>query len=1219
MKRKSALMVALLMLPFFAEPSAAQYGNTPPLHVSGNQLKDPHGNTVVLHGVMDTPSPYFNSYRWGNECSTSTVSACRTYFRKLFTAMTDTAQGAWANLFRLHLDPCWTNDPNKTSDGKESGEADISRFSETRLKTFLRTLYFQIAKDAIGKGMYVILRPPGVFPSKVQVGDYYNDYLTKVWDIVTQNDSIKKYSGQISIELGNEPVTVLDANGNENVNALHDFFQPIVDKIRENGYTGIIWVPGSGWQSNFKNYAVNPITGYNIGYAVHNYVGWYGADDSVNPKDSLTYIKKFKESVPVLDTNPIVITEVDWSPYKEGSGHYNEHNEWVESNYGTWATGSTSKWGTVYKSILDHYGNISMTLSGTGCYIDIDTYINSKKVVPAFDGLEEACGAATFEWYKEYAQVNYPRPDFTALWSADNTNGTFTNPIINADFPDPDIIRVGDTYYLATTTMFYFPGVTILKSKDLVNWEYCCNPLKKINDADRYRLIGSNAYSKGQWAPSLNYHDGKFYINFIAFGDDSGDAGGDFLLSATDPEGAWEMTQLKGFYYDSGFLFDDGENGDGYIYVASGIGDITVSKLNSNFEELSSKKVISVGNGCEGSHFYHIGDYYYIYATYGGTEGSQTIFRSKDPMGPYEEHDGRIFANQHIHQGGLVETQTGEWWTILFKDAGTIGRIPYLEPVVWKDDWPILGNDGIDVSKDGKAYKKPNVGAVYPRTFLPTSDTFTNYELGMQWEWNHYADDSAWSLLANPGHLRLNTATVTNNFKEARNTLTQRILGFNKEGTASDSYYDSYGTIKMDLSGMTEGDIAGLCIFQEPYAYIGVKMEDGTKKIVSYNSSTGITETGETLTEDIIYLRAIANFGTAQARFYYSTDNANFTNFGSELNMKYDLAIFVGNRFALFNYATKALGGHVDIDWFSTEKIFSEERYYGPGVLKTYTTEDLTLTELKTGKSEYTLAPGSNKTLDITATYLSGLTENVAASCAYKVSKPSVATVVSGKIVSYMDGETDITATYTDINGISLSVDFTVKVTTFPLTADGINPSIYGTGSFKESTGALTTSQYGFGGWQYANSVDLSSARYLVVQLRTSPTCNPSFRLFDENNYWSTPYMYDVGSRRSFKIDLQDMTKSDGTLCDPSHIYIAGFWTTGGTIYVKDVFLSNDGSTPVGIEEIEESAWICNTQVLSTEYYNLDGTLMVTPRKGINIVRQTLRNGSTKCFKLMVR
>lgn len=675
----------------------------PPLHVDGNQLKDPYGNKVVLHGVMDTPNPYFSSWRWGSTASSSTVGACLNYFEKLFTALTDTTQGAWCNLFRLHLDPCWTNDPSKTKTGTETGEANISQFSESRLKSFMRSLYFPLAKKAMKHGMYVIMRPPGVFPKKVQVGDDYNQYLLKVWDIVTQNDSVRKYSGQLSIELGNEPVTLLGTDGQESPTALRDFFQPIIDKIRANGFTGIIWVPGTGWQSNYKAYVANPCHDDNMGYAVHDYTGWYGTSDA--SCDEQNAIKQFGASVPVVATNPIVITEVDWSPEKASTGHYNEHGEWVVGNYGTWSTGTTSKWGKAYKAVLDHYGNISMTLSGTGNLIDIDTYLKTGKVVAAFadslraNGIDpmEACGAACMEWYRDYAKVDYPRPVTTKSYTADTGFGTYINPLINADFPDPDIILVDGTYYLCSTTMHMFPGATILKSKDLVNWEYCANPLQQIADNDPYNLKnGLNHYAGGQWTPSLQYHDGKFWLNFIAFASEGYADGGDWMLSATDPEGDWTMTKLDGFYYDAGFCFDDNRDhlhglaadgtkkGDGYLYVASGIGDISVAKLDpSTFREIERQKVISVGNGCEGSHMYHIGDYYYIYATYGGTEGSQTIFRATNPMGPYEEHSGRIFEKQHIHQGGLVETQQGEWWTILFKDAGTVGRVPYLEPVKW--------------------------------------------------------------------------------------------------------------------------------------------------------------------------------------------------------------------------------------------------------------------------------------------------------------------------------------------------------------------------------------------------------------------------------------------------------------------------------------------------------------------------------------------------------
>lgn len=406
---------------------APHYGKMPPIHVDGNQLRDEAGNKVVLHGVMDTPSPYFNSWRWGNSATDANISACVNYFDKLFTAITDSTSGAYCNLFRLHLDPCWTNDNSvnakgfttqngKTYDplGQEvGGEADIHHYSGARLTRYLKTVYWRIAQQGLRHGLYIIMRPPGVCPGDIKVGTYYQDYLVDVWDRVTKNDSIKKYYGQIGLELANEPVRIKDANGSEsNDQRYRDFFQPVIDKIRANGFKGIIWLPGGIWQQEYKPYAACPPTDplNNLGYAVHNYPGWYNNSDQ-NCVAANT-IAAFGNSVPVVRTNPIVITEVDWSPQKPGTGHYNESGAWVESNYGTWATASTSKWGKAYKALLDNYGNISMTLSGTACYIDVDSYIKSKKVVPAFPGVTEACGEACFKWYAEYAKVDYPSDEY---------------------------------------------------------------------------------------------------------------------------------------------------------------------------------------------------------------------------------------------------------------------------------------------------------------------------------------------------------------------------------------------------------------------------------------------------------------------------------------------------------------------------------------------------------------------------------------------------------------------------------------------------------------------------------------------------------------------------------------------------------------------------------------------------------------------------------------
>lgn len=411
--KRYLLMLALTCVCRFAFALDEMPRPLPTLHVEGKWLVDKHGNHVVLHGVMDTPNMYFNGWRWGSPWDWSNQSdynsngakKCLDYFEKIFTGL----EKAKCDVFRLHLDPAWTNDPDVESDGKESGEADISRFSADRLKTFLELLYLPLCEKAMNHGMYVVVRPPGVCPGNLKVGDYYNDYLMTVWDIFSQDPFVQKYDGQISIELANEPVNLRNAEGKEDAAALHDFFQPIVDKIRANGFTGIIWVPGTGWQSNYTSYAKHPIEGDNIGYAVHDYAGWYGcSDDTPDPDNN---IKQFHKQVPVVDDYPVIITEVDWSPYKEGTGHYNEHGDWVLSNYGTWATASTSKWGKAFKALLDHYGNISMTLSGTGCLIDIDLLLADGSVIPAFDGEEEACGKACMDWYAEYFNVDYPHPD----------------------------------------------------------------------------------------------------------------------------------------------------------------------------------------------------------------------------------------------------------------------------------------------------------------------------------------------------------------------------------------------------------------------------------------------------------------------------------------------------------------------------------------------------------------------------------------------------------------------------------------------------------------------------------------------------------------------------------------------------------------------------------------------------------------------------------------
>ena len=382
----------------------------PPLHVSGNQLVNEQGKAVTLHGVMDTPNRYFNEWRWQEwkaGYNDEDVQPCLDYFEQLFTAISDHSQGAYCTVFRLHLDPCWTNDPNKTLVG-ESGEHNISQFSTQRLVRYWKSLYSKLMEKALAHGLYVILRPPGVCPKDIKVGDAYQSYLKTVWGTVTQANVLKDNSGHVSIELANEPVHVYAADGSSSKSALRDFFQPVVDVIRDNGFNGVIWVPGAGYQSQYADYAQYPINDVNFGYAVHVYPGWYGASDKSYNHNA--FISQFHVQVPVVDTNPIMVTEIDWSPENpEGEGKYNEWGEWVKPNYGTWGTASTSKWGNAWKAVHDHYGNIGMTLTSTDDLIDIDEYLKSGKVRPNFsvagDLYQECCAYTCFQWYKEFYEA----------------------------------------------------------------------------------------------------------------------------------------------------------------------------------------------------------------------------------------------------------------------------------------------------------------------------------------------------------------------------------------------------------------------------------------------------------------------------------------------------------------------------------------------------------------------------------------------------------------------------------------------------------------------------------------------------------------------------------------------------------------------------------------------------------------------------------------------
>jgi len=1162
----------------------------PSIHQEGKWLVDTYGNHVVLHGVMDTPSAWFNGGRWGWSYDDAGRQRCLDYFEKLYTGLEESK----CNVFRLHLEPAWTNNSNITASGfsKNSenktvdpigqvvdGEADISHFSEARLRTYLETLYVPLMEKAMKHGMYVVVRPPGVCPGEIRVDGYYQQYLLTVWDIVSKNETIRAYAGQISLELANEPVSVKNASGNSDTKALHDFFQPIVEKIRENGFTGIIWIPGSGWQANYADYKTYPITDNNVGYAVHDYDGWYGCADknlsAANVSSATTAkIKQFHNQVPVVDTNPVIITEIDWSPYKPGTDHVNEHGETVLSNYGTWATGRTSVWGTITKNVYDHYGNISMTLSGTACLIDIDTLLNKNKVVPAFDGLEEACGKACMDWYAEYYNQNWPHADYVYdVPASDNGDGTYTNPVVRADFPDPDVIRVGDTYYMITTSMFSFPGATIVKSKDMVNWEYCANPLQQLSDMDGYKLANNQtAYACGMWACSMKYNDGKFYvlINERRAVPEWSLQG--WLLTATDPEGTWTAKKLPRSYYDPGMLFDGNK-----VYVAQGVGAISVCELDLNFNFQKETTIVSGRDGLEGSHMYKRKgddgkDYYYIYATYGGSISGQTVFRSTNPFGPYEEKmlvekyiDGKPNT---IHQGALIEDTAGKWWTIMQEDLGALGRFPNLQPVTWVDNWPVVGDNG----KPYQTYTKPAGTVLYPRQ-MATTDVFRNFPLDMQWQWSHQPNANGYSLFERAGWLRLKATSTTTQLAHAQNTLTQRIFAHNDKPTI--------GTVKLDVTRLAEGDRAGICVFQNPYAQVGVEKKNGEYKIYWRQdaldgdaASTKEQYSSVEVKESIVYLRASIKFKEDKAKFYYSLDNKTWTAIGSETGMFFNTTVFVGARFGLFCYATSALGGgSADFDWFSTEDGFDEDSLYQPFTRPLDETM-FTATKLAPAADKMDLKIGALYSPRITATFMDKHTENVSPQVTYESSAPEYVEVVNGQLRGLKQGSSVITASYTDILGNSLETSFTANGTYFPFGQDDVKV-LKGSGTYTEKNHIFVPNKNGRVGWAYDTPIDISDFKYLVIKLLTVTTSTPNYGvIICPKTTLSVWHASELTRNKITVVDLQSAlytsTQKKGQPLDLTNIASISLTTDGtgtGKVYVSEIYLTNEN--PVGIDEVE--------------------------------------------------
>lgn len=521
------------------------------------------------------------------------------------------------------------------------------------------------------------------------------------------------------------------------------------------------------------------------------------------------------------------------------------------------------------------------------------------------------------------------------------------NPLTRLDYPDPDVIRISDTYYMVSTTMYFFPGCEILRSYDLVHWEHASFVYDRLDSTDAQKLEGGkNAYGQGMWAASLRYHNGLFYVIFVA-----NDTHKTYLYRSPSIDGPWKKSEIEGFYHDNSLLFDD----DGRVYIVYGNKEIYMTELDEDLKgpkegglhRLVVKDIDENYLGYEGTHFYKIDGRYYLFfihiprATGRRTE-SCFVADSLDGewIGCDVFDDDNGYQGSGIAQGGIVQDPSGKWYAIMFQDSGAVGRIPHLIPVEFRstDKYGLFPAYGCS---DPATKSLSSIGAYQPADFetrdlkpgyeyasLCGSDDFKTCDKNKDsfgfksfWQFNHEPELSLLKHDPKEGFVEITTDRLSPNLVWTKNTLTQRTL-----------YPSCSGAVTLDGSGLKEGDYAGLCLLQSSYGFIGLTRRCGELYLVMCSreinvpgiwgerndqeapKELGCAKVSDVLGEGVtsVTLRADVDFTDMKdtAVFSYAaTGSDKFTALGDTKKLRFRLDHFTGARFGLFVYSTKEVGG----------------------------------------------------------------------------------------------------------------------------------------------------------------------------------------------------------------------------------------------------------------------------------------------------------------------
>lgn len=502
------------------------------------------------------------------------------------------------------------------------------------------------------------------------------------------------------------------------------------------------------------------------------------------------------------------------------------------------------------------------------------------------------------------------------------------NPVLYSDFPDPDIIRVEDTYYMASTTMHFMPGCDVLRSYDLMNWEFVTHAYEVLENTSGHQLEeGNHIYGQGMWAPSLRYHKGTFYLCFAA-----NDTHKTYLLTAQDPAGPWNVGNIEGFYHDSSLFFDE----NGSVYIVYGNTELYLTQLRADLKgplrgglhRLIVRDEGKLHLGYEGSHLYKKDGKYYLFTchipAYGTERKTEDCFIAESLEGEFRGKcvidDDMGYHNLGVAQGGMIDTPEGDWYLFMFQDRGAVGRVPLVMPLHFDEEgFPVIGGDGkvpIQVSvpdaRPDHQYQPLNGGD----DFLYQSDESGRVQLKLFWQFNHNPIDSLWSVTERPGAFRVYPGEICGGLSFAHNVLTQRSYG-----PACAAW------VTVDGSGMQDGDYAGICAWIGCYGAIALTREGADYYLVMFARPAA----DETVQADPNFLNPPVEYeriplrGTSvtlkvfldfcdkkdTAAFFYE-DNGSWKALGIRHKLYFKLDHFTGCRFGLFAYATRQTGGWAD-------------------------------------------------------------------------------------------------------------------------------------------------------------------------------------------------------------------------------------------------------------------------------------------------------------------